>query len=253
MAHGPEKRGKQDVSRVLFTTAGTDPAVGVIICLGPPLPAASSGAGGTERDDDQPLFRGPKPWPCSRPGFTEPAPLDAAGALLPHLCTLACASGGQRPPLPSAVCFCGTVLTVTRTGRYPAGLAIGEPGLSSTGRSPAAAETRRDLTDRDHLACFSWSMVRRVGEVSCAEVGCAGDREPNQGITRAIIRGRPGTVALSQCRPRRGICWHGLMSPMEESRPGSCRRVGPMRSRQSSAKEPEKILGIGGTADQARA
>ena len=31
------------------------------------------------------------PWPCSQPGFTEPAPLDAAGALLPHLCTLACA------------------------------------------------------------------------------------------------------------------------------------------------------------------
>ena len=29
------------------------------------------------------------PWPCSQPGFTEPAPLDAAGALLPHLCTLA--------------------------------------------------------------------------------------------------------------------------------------------------------------------
>jgi len=36
-------------------------------------------------------------------------------------------------PGPSAVCFCGTVLTVTRTGRYPAGLAVGEPGLSSTG------------------------------------------------------------------------------------------------------------------------
>jgi hypothetical protein len=33
---------------------------------------------------------------------------------------------------PSAVCFCGTLLTVTRTGRYPASLAIGEPGLSST-------------------------------------------------------------------------------------------------------------------------
>ena len=32
---------------------------------------------------------------------------------------------------PSAVCFCGTILTVTRTGRYPAGLAMGEPGLSS--------------------------------------------------------------------------------------------------------------------------
>ena len=37
---------------------------------------------------------------------------------------------GQKPG-PSAVCFCGTILTVTRTGRYPAGLAMGEPGLSS--------------------------------------------------------------------------------------------------------------------------
>ncbi len=36
------------------------------------------------------------------------------------------------PRGPSAVCFCGTLLTVTRTGRYPASLAIGEPGLSST-------------------------------------------------------------------------------------------------------------------------
>ena len=32
---------------------------------------------------------------------------------------------------PSAVCFCGTILTVTRTGRYPASLAFREPGLSS--------------------------------------------------------------------------------------------------------------------------
>jgi len=39
---------------------------------------------------------------------------------------------GRTSPGPSAVCFCGTVLTVARTGRYPAGLAIGEPGLSST-------------------------------------------------------------------------------------------------------------------------
>jgi len=37
------------------------------------------------------------------------------------------------PREPSAVCFCGTLLTVTRTGRYPASLAIREPGLSSTG------------------------------------------------------------------------------------------------------------------------
>ncbi len=49
---------------------------------------------------------------------------------------------------PSAVCFCGTLLTVTRTGRYPASLAIGEPGLSST-----AADTKT-ACDRDHLACF---------------------------------------------------------------------------------------------------
>ena len=51
----------------------------------------------TERDHGQPLFRRPKPWPCSQPGFTEPAPLDAAGALLPHPCTLTCAAGGARP------------------------------------------------------------------------------------------------------------------------------------------------------------
>lgn len=131
-----EGGGKQHISRVLFTATGPGGrAAGVTICLGPPLPAASSGSGGTEREDGQPLFRGPKPWPCSQPGFTEPAPLDAAGALLPHPCTLTCAgqrTEARRPP--SAVCFCGTVLTVARTGRYPAGLAIGEPGLSSTGR-----------------------------------------------------------------------------------------------------------------------
>jgi hypothetical protein len=50
--------------------------------------------------------------------------------------------GWVAPARPSAVCFCGTVLTVARTGRYPAGLAIGEPGLSSTGRA-AAPKTGR--------------------------------------------------------------------------------------------------------------
>jgi len=39
---------------------------------------------GQEKDQPLPL------WPCTRPGFTEPAPLDAAGALLPHPCTLTC-------------------------------------------------------------------------------------------------------------------------------------------------------------------
>jgi hypothetical protein len=51
---------------------------------------------------------------------------------------------------PSAVCFCGTVLTVTRTGRYPAGLAVREPGLSSTGpaTAPKARQTRRSRSPR---------------------------------------------------------------------------------------------------------
>jgi len=71
---------------------------------------------------DQPLLLRP----CSQPGFTEPTPLDVAGALLPHPCTLTCG-----PMAPSAVCFCGTLLTVTRTGRYPASLVFREPGLSS--------------------------------------------------------------------------------------------------------------------------
>ena len=64
--------------------------------------------------------------------------------LHPYLCT-GC-------PGPSAVCFCGTLLTVTRTGRYPASLAIEEPGLSSTERR-CRLEDRND-PDRDHLACF---------------------------------------------------------------------------------------------------
>jgi|GEM_PF-5609273 hypothetical protein len=64
-----------------------------IISLEPPLPTTSSGARGRSGQLGQPLLRGPKPWPCSRPGFTKPAPLDAAGALLPHLCTLTCAEG----------------------------------------------------------------------------------------------------------------------------------------------------------------
>ena len=99
-------------------------------------------AAGLERRVDAERGRWPAtvPWPCSQPGFTEPAPLDAAGALLPHLCTLACARGSSHRP--SAVCFCGTLLTVTRTGRYPASLAIGEPGLSSTdGRGQPVATT----------------------------------------------------------------------------------------------------------------
>jgi hypothetical protein len=57
----------------------------VVIYLGWLLPDTSSGfkSGTGKRPTLAPL-------PCSQPGFTEPAPLDAAGALLPHLCTLTC-------------------------------------------------------------------------------------------------------------------------------------------------------------------
>ena len=97
----------------------------MIICLGPPLPVASSGA----------LLSGPVNGQPSSLGL-------APGRGLPsqHLSMLLVRSYRTFAPLPvpggiptgpSAVCFCGTLLTVTRTGRYPASLAIGEPGLSS--------------------------------------------------------------------------------------------------------------------------
>lgn len=105
----------------------------------------------------------PCPSPCFRPGFTEPAPLDAAGALLPHLCTLTepepltiqspktilCRSkvgqfgwGIFKRLGGSAVFFCGTILTIARTGRYPASLVFRKPGLSSDDhRSPLEPAT----------------------------------------------------------------------------------------------------------------
>jgi hypothetical protein len=42
-----------------------------------------------------------------------------------------CRDAAYHVSRPSAVCFCGTILTVTRTGRYPASLVFREPGLSS--------------------------------------------------------------------------------------------------------------------------
>ncbi len=46
------------------------------------IPQAVPPIVGQEKDQPLPLR------PCFRPGFTEPVPLDTAGALLPHLCTL---------------------------------------------------------------------------------------------------------------------------------------------------------------------
>ena len=96
----------------------------MVIYLGPSLPAASSGAFRRNGADGQPSFLGLAP---------------SRGLPSQHLSMLLVRSYRTLAPLPvpanrpSAVCFCGTLLTVTRTGRYPASLAIGEPGLSSTG------------------------------------------------------------------------------------------------------------------------
>ena len=169
-----EGGGKQHISRVLFTAAGPGGrAAGVTICLGPPLPAASSGSGGTEREDGQPLFRGPKPWPCSWPGFTEPAPLDAAGALLPHPCTLTCAASGASP----ASAIGGVFLWHCPHGR-PHRALPGRPGhrgartfLNRPDRS--WVETRQRSTDRDHLGCFPGNRLS-----SRPPAGCPPAREP---------------------------------------------------------------------------
>ena len=50
---------------------------------------------------------------------------------------------------PSAVCFCGTLLTVTRTGRYQ------QARPSRAGLSSNRSDTKG--CDRNHLACFQTS------------------------------------------------------------------------------------------------
>ena len=95
----------------------------MVIYLGPSLPTTSSGSQQRNGADGQPSFLGLAP---------------SRGLPSQHLSMLLVRSYRTLAPLPvpanrpSAVCFCGTLLTVTRTGRYPASLAIGEPGLSST-------------------------------------------------------------------------------------------------------------------------
>ena len=77
---------KQVISRVLFTFSKE---MWMIIYLGLSFPTASSGS----IYGNWAIWPALVPSPCSQPGFTKPAPLDAAGALLPHLCTLTCALG----------------------------------------------------------------------------------------------------------------------------------------------------------------
>lgn len=60
---------------------------------------------------------------------------------------------------PSAVCFCGTILTVTRTGRYPASLVFREPGLSSD-RSASVRNCLRSLFPLSSLISDSEILVK---------------------------------------------------------------------------------------------
>jgi len=132
-------------------------ASGVTICLGPPLPTASSGALGS----GQGRWPTVVPGPCSQPGFTEPAPLDAAGALLPHLCTLACAPGEAN--LTGAIG--GVFLWHCPHGR-PHWALPSRPGHwgARTFLNRAAGQPKGSpALDRDHLACFRYQPKERTG------------------------------------------------------------------------------------------
>ncbi len=109
-----------------------------VIYLGRLLPNASSGSPTSEPVKDQPSFRRP----CTHSGFTEPVPLDTAGALLPHLCTLTGISRRLSVEVIPAVCFCGTLLTLARTGRYPASSVFRVPGLSSNWLKRSSASSQ---------------------------------------------------------------------------------------------------------------
>ena len=104
---------KQSVSRVLFRLCGDNHLSRHDSCL--PAQATLPGR-----------FRGPHHpfpiWSCSVWGLPKPASHLTAGALLPHLSTLACKAGGLN--------LYGTFPKVTLAGRYPAHCPV-ELGLSS--------------------------------------------------------------------------------------------------------------------------
>ena len=160
---------------------------GVIICLGPPLPAASSGSCSRDGEVGQPLSLGLAPG-RGLPSRHLSMPLVRSYrtfAPLPDLCS--CEAEAE----PSAVCFCGTVLTVTRTGRYPAGLAVREPGLSSTGSASAPKARQAPRSRSPHL--LSGSIYGRPHGGSEAGIG---------GTIRA-----PGPY-------RQGVWGRGLLPPL---------------------------------------
>ena len=68
-----------------------------------------------------------------------------------------------KPKIGWAVSFCGTILTVARTGRYPASLVFWKPGLSS-GVKPATASLP-----------LPFDLVYKAGGRARAEILKSGD------------------------------------------------------------------------------
>ena len=101
----------------------------VAIYLGPPLPTASSGAFRWNGANGQPSFLALLPAGVYR-ASTSMLLVRSYRTFAP-----ACAWGNPHGAIGGV--FLWHFLTVTRTGRYPASLAIREPGLSS-------ADTQRD-------------------------------------------------------------------------------------------------------------
>jgi len=92
-------------------------------------------------------------------GFTRPAGHPAAGELLPHHFTL---TRRSDVCMSQAVCFCGTFLQVTLTGRYPASRSV-EFGLSSN--CPGTPCSPR-------LPVFLKSTSPRVAYIRCRVQPC---------------------------------------------------------------------------------
>ena len=122
--------------------------------------SGTSVAAGLERRDKS----GPGKWPtlvprpCSQPGFTEPAPLDAAGALLPHPCTLACAP--DEANLSRAIG--GVFLWHCPHGRPHWALPSrpGHWGARTFLNRVTGLPKGNQAPDRDHLACFRHQLKR---------------------------------------------------------------------------------------------
>ncbi len=132
----PGSRCEEAISRIL-SPCWRAPAGVAIIYPGQQLPAASSNQpGGSQTSSLQGKIPrrtathhlpSPSYLVLLQMGFTRPAGHPAAGELLPHHFTLTRRYDASPR---QAVCFCGTFLQVTLTGRYPASCSV-EFGLSS--------------------------------------------------------------------------------------------------------------------------